>query len=218
MVTPSSGAQVDDRLDLAREVVHLGAGVVELGHQRELARVVDAAAVDPVALDVVLPVVRVVEHVRLERRARVAGDHVVRVALDLGGRRLPDDGDLVVARDQVEVRRGRREREEEPVVEDDLRRERLVEQRARDGAELALLHRVAAVDVGVAVETGERVDLVRAQAELGHAGEAHRVARRHVGGRTSGAKPGIATGAAKMYATTMLPKPPGVRLSAVDDW
>ena len=80
-MTPSSGAQVETGLICAAEVGHLGAGVVELGDQRERPRVVDATAIDPVALDVVLTVVRVVQQVRLDRRAGIAGDHVVRVAL-----------------------------------------------------------------------------------------------------------------------------------------
>ena len=120
---------------LARHVGVERARVVELLDLREVVR--RRAPEDPVALDVELPVVRVVQRARA-----VAGHREERVAELLGDARVPDHRDLGVARHEVEHRLLRREPEQELVVEDRLRDERLAEQAARNGRDVRLTVRI----------------------------------------------------------------------------
>ncbi len=184
------------RVDAAREVLDHRARVVELGDQRQGIRRVDPAAVDAVALDVELAVVRVIERVRHRIAAarghhrRVLGDVEERIAQGLGRRGPPEHAHLVVARHEVELRRLRGEREQELAVEHLLRHQRLAQQRSGHHVDRVLHHRAVLVGAAEAAVAGDRVHRVGAGVERRRAAQPGRIARAQIAGARAGARAG----------------------------
>ena len=100
---------VSARVDGPWKSIHLRAGVVELRHQLQLVRRIHPATVDPVALDVELPVIRDRTAPRSWGRWRSRS----RRRPGFRGARAATGRSPVVARHQEELRRGRRERQQE---------------------------------------------------------------------------------------------------------
>jgi len=147
--------------ELTRVVDDAGTGVVELRDQVQGAG--GAAAVDAVALHVVLLEVRIVQQVRrqirIEGRARDREERIAAVGLDgLRLALLPYHGHLIVAGHEEEAGPLGGERKQELLVEDGLRHERLVEQRPGHRHDLILRDLLVPVGVVLADPTGRTLD------------------------------------------------------------
>ena len=209
------------RIDLTLEVADAGTGVVELGHQGQLVRRIHPTPIDPVPLDVELPIVRVVQRIGHRSTATwgqdsgSAGAGEERVSRVLGGTGLPENRYLVVSGYEIEGRCVWGGRQKKSVIEHLLSHERFPQQRAGHHPEFLLLHPAILVSIVEPEVSGETINRIDARIHAHLVAEYGGVFRTNIAGWRAGR---ILHRSGKMYATTIEPNSPGPRVIGPEDW